>query len=180
MITLPRDDETVFVTVNGQLSTSKSRYHTDEDCYLLQTADEYRETTEDMIVHREQCHICSGEWSPRHEREETFECEYCGREFVTSNGHSRHVLTEHSDAVDSLLNDEPEAGEPIPDGGRLVGPSTCPNCGYDPTGDDEFTSGGGWQFSNSVSDGIWLEELHCPRCNEVVARNETSTWGDRR
>lgn len=51
----------------------------------------------------------------------------------------------------------------------MRGPPNCPNCGYDPTGDDDtFTSGGGWEFSNSISDGHWSDELYCPVCEELV------------
>ncbi|RYJ13297.1 hypothetical protein ELS19_04490 [Halogeometricum borinquense] len=55
----------------------------------------------------------------------------------------------------------------------LRGPSNCPACGYDPTGDDtEFVSGGGWISDSSISDGIWTDELRCPHCREAVAQKE--------
>jgi len=54
------------------------------------------------------------------------------------------------------------------------GPLACPNCGYQPGDDDEtFTSGGGWSRSHSVSDGLQIEELACPVCGEIVARDES-------
>jgi len=57
------------------------------------------------------------------------------------------------------------------------GPSTCPHCGHDPTGDDEqFVSGGGWEFDNEVADGVFSEMLRCPTCTEIVAR-ETKRMG---
>jgi len=54
------------------------------------------------------------------------------------------------------------------------GPLACPNCGYQP-GDDEhtFSSGGGWERDHSLADGIFSEELSCPVCHEIVAREET-------
>lgn len=57
-------------------------------------------------------------------------------------------------------------------------PETCPTCGHDPAGDrDEFTSGGGWSHSTSVTDdgygSVWVEEMYCPLCGETVARKET-------
>lgn len=57
-------------------------------------------------------------------------------------------------------------------------PERCPNCGFDPDGDpDEFRSGGGWGHSTSITDdgrgSIWVEEMSCPLCGEVVAREET-------
>lgn len=53
----------------------------------------------------------------------------------------------------------------------------CPNCGHDPYGDpDEFSSGGGWIADHSIVGGatgsVWIDELRCPRCREVVAREE--------
>lgn len=55
----------------------------------------------------------------------------------------------------------------------LWGPMECPNCGHDPTGDDEeFTSGGGWVADNSINGDTWTDMLRCPTCNEVVARDE--------
>jgi predicted RNA-binding Zn-ribbon protein involved in translation (DUF1610 family) len=55
------------------------------------------------------------------------------------------------------------------------GPLACPNCGYEPGDDTEtFTSGGGWERSNSVADGVFSEELSCPVCGETVARDETN------
>jgi len=62
----------------------------------------------------------------------------------------------------------------------MRGPARCPNCKHDPTGDDDtFTSGGGWEFSNSVSDGIWSDELYCPVCGEQVWREEKRLDGGR-
>ncbi len=52
-------------------------------------------------------------------------------------------------------------------------PERCPECKHDPTGDDEeFRSGGGWSHSVTVDDGVWTEEMRCPRCGEIVARDE--------
>lgn len=65
----------------------------------------------------------------------------------------------------------------------MRGPPKCPNCGHDPTGDDdEFVSGGGWALDNSVVDGVFSQELRCPICNDVVGRVEEtmdSYRGDR-
>ena len=67
----------------------------------------------------------------------------------------------------------------------MRGPETCPKCGYDPTGPDleddseSVRSGGGWKFSNSVSDGVFTEELYCPMCDAIVARDR-SEMGDPR
>lgn len=63
----------------------------------------------------------------------------------------------------------------------MRGPPTCPNCGHDPTGDDDsFTSGGGWVFSNHVDDGIWTDELYCPVCDELVWMDQQQMGGGRR
>lgn len=52
----------------------------------------------------------------------------------------------------------------------LHAPERCPNCGYDPTGDDvEFRSGGGWGHDHSVAGSDWIETLSCPTCGETVA-----------
>jgi len=52
-------------------------------------------------------------------------------------------------------------------------PQHCPDCGHDPTGDDEeFRSGGGWAHDHSVVGGVWTETFRCPRCRNVVAKDE--------
>lgn len=56
-------------------------------------------------------------------------------------------------------------------------PETCPNCGHDPTGDDEeFHSGGGWILDTSVigtaRGPCYVQEMKCPTCREPVARTE--------
>jgi ribosomal protein S27AE len=61
---------------------------------------------------------------------------------------------------------------------RKQTPDACPKCGYDPDGDDdEWVSGGGWSHSVSASDGIWVEELSCHRCGNVVASIEKRPEG---
>ena len=63
----------------------------------------------------------------------------------------------------------------------MHGPPECPNCGHDPTGDsDEFVSGGGWTFDNSVADGVYAEIFRCPVCEVQVHRNEQHMDGGRR
>ena len=62
----------------------------------------------------------------------------------------------------------------------MRGPSECPNCGHDPTGDDDtFQSGGGWIFDHSLSDGSFREELYCPICEHIVWTDSTE-MGSRR
>ena len=61
----------------------------------------------------------------------------------------------------------------------MKGPPRCPNCGHDPTGDDDdFTSGGGWVPSNSVSDGVFTSELYCPICDTLVWSDESDQWSE--
>jgi predicted RNA-binding Zn-ribbon protein involved in translation (DUF1610 family) len=61
----------------------------------------------------------------------------------------------------------------------MRGPPKCPNCGHNPTGDDEeFRSGGGWHHDTSVVGGNWIDEFSCPVCGELVAR-EQETGGRR-
>lgn len=60
------------------------------------------------------------------------------------------------------------------EGPTVWGPLTCPNCGYQPGDDTEtYTSGGGWERDHGAADGAYYEELHCPLCRELVARDET-------
>jgi hypothetical protein len=63
----------------------------------------------------------------------------------------------------------------------LRGPETCPECGHDPTGDDdEFNSGGGWIADNFVSDGVWTDQLRCPVCRKLVAEESREMGRSRR
>jgi predicted RNA-binding Zn-ribbon protein involved in translation (DUF1610 family) len=51
--------------------------------------------------------------------------------------------------------------------------TTCPECGYDSTGDDEeFVSGGRWLLERSLDEGIHSEEYSCPECSHIVHRGE--------
>lgn len=60
----------------------------------------------------------------------------------------------------------------------MRGPLECPNCGHDPTGDDEkFISGGGWVFDHEVVDGVYVEIFRCPVCDTAVSRTEKSMSG---
>ena len=54
----------------------------------------------------------------------------------------------------------------------MRGPTECPECGHDPTGDDaSFQAGGGWIFDNEVSGGYFSDIFRCPVCNEEVHRD---------
>lgn len=162
-----QDDDTVYM-VAGRFTGSRTPIHLDPDCQALGRASDIRELPYEEVASRKICKYCAGDHQRWTGDDEIHDCEYCGETYRTSSGLSRHVLQDHSEEV-------PISGEKIvTDGGiPLRGPQKCPECGHDPSGDDdEFVSGGGWIFDNSVSDGVFSEIFRCPVCRAVVSRNE--------
>ncbi|QSG06447.1 hypothetical protein [Halapricum desulfuricans] len=95
--------ETVYVSTNA---THRHVYHSDEDCRLLQQAENYAARDLDTLPNHRPCQHCSGEWDP-YQAHESGVCEYCGRKFETQNGLYRHILMEHRDVVERALGNDP-------------------------------------------------------------------------
>jgi len=160
------DSDRVWVTGNSSHSRSGGHVHSDPSCPALASAKNTypRQRSELDPDEDDLCELCETD------------IEGGARPGQDVNATRKQLLnTDPEDLGLSPIDERRQSGEPMTDGGQLRGPPKCPNCGHDPDGDDEtFTSGGGWIFDNSIADGIWTEELHCPVCKDVVAREEKS------
>lgn len=94
---------TVWVATNAK---GRTPFHTDEDCPNLQRAANSEPKDLDHLGDRQECRMCSDEWTPYRDKDQILECDYCRETYSTKTYLYRHILQEHRDVVEAALGND--------------------------------------------------------------------------